>query len=160
MKLRLPYRLLVFTILTIALAACGGAAEEAAPTATVETQDNTPIATSPPTEMTAPTDTLEAQDDGDDTDPGGGETITIILSGGDFNPGDLTVAVGTTVIWVNEDSVPHTVTADDGLFESGILQGGDTFEFTFTEAGTILYYCRFHGGPGGSGMSATITVTP
>ena len=84
-----------------------------------------------------------------------------------FTHMDLTVEVGTTVLWTNLDRVQHTVTSgnpsdpDPGsLFDSGsdfadwVVQGGMYF-FTFNEAGTFPYYCRVHG----ASMSATITVT-
>jgi plastocyanin len=76
-----------------------------------------------------------------------------------FTPAQLTVKVGTTVVWTSEDNVPHTVTADDGSFDSGNLKKGDSFKFTFTKAGKFPYYCAFHGAAGGGGMSGTITVT-
>ncbi len=72
---------------------------------------------------------------------------------------EITVSVGTTVIWKMDASLPHTVTADDGSFDSGTLRDGDTFSYTFEAAGTFPYYCQFHGGPGGSGMAGTVTVT-
>ena len=70
-----------------------------------------------------------------------------------FSPAELTVPAGTTVTWTNNDSAPHTVTSDDGAFDSGRLDEGDTFEFTFEEAGTFAYHCDFH-----PNMTATITV--
>jgi plastocyanin len=76
-----------------------------------------------------------------------------------FTPAQLTVKVGTTVVWTSEDNVPHTVTADDGSFDSGNMKKGDTFEFTFTKAGKYPYYCAYHGTPGGGGMAGTIVVT-
>jgi plastocyanin len=76
-----------------------------------------------------------------------------------FTPAQLTVKVGTTVVWTSEDGVPHTVTADDGSFNSGNLNKGDSFKFTFTKAGKFPYYCAYHGTAGGGGMSGTITVT-
>ncbi len=76
-----------------------------------------------------------------------------------FTPAQLTVKVGTTVVWTSEDDVPHTVTADDGSFDSGNMKKGDSFKFTFTKAGTFPYYCAYHGTAGGGGMAGTITVT-
>jgi plastocyanin len=77
-----------------------------------------------------------------------------------FNPVNLQIAAGTTVTWTNNDSAGHTVTADHGTFDSGTLRKGDTFSFTFNEAGTFAYYCRPHGGKGGQGMAGVITVVP
>jgi plastocyanin len=76
-----------------------------------------------------------------------------------FTPAQLTVKVGTTVVWTSEDNAPHTVSADDGSFDSGNMKKGDTFEFTFTKAGNYPYYCAYHGTPGGGGMAGTIVVT-
>jgi len=62
-----------------------------------------------------------------------------------FNPSTLTIKVGTTVIWKNVSSAPHTVTSDDGqTFDSGNLAVGDTFRFTFKNAGTFSYHCNIH----------------
>lgn len=71
----------------------------------------------------------------------GDNTITIA----DFAFGGVTeVAVGTTVIVTNADGAPHTWTADDGSFDAGTLNQGDSFEFTFTEAGEFTYHCNIH----------------
>jgi len=70
-----------------------------------------------------------------------------------FDPPTLTVPVGTTVTWTNNDSTTHTVTADDGSFDSGNVDRGGTFSFTFSTAGTINYHCKIH-----PNMTASITV--
>jgi plastocyanin len=93
---------------------------------------------------------------------GGGVTAseqTIKMVGTTFNPKEITVPVGTTVVWENTSSFSHTITADDDSFDSGPLGPGDTFEVTFTQAGEVPYHCEFHGAAGGVGMSGTITVT-
>ncbi len=77
------------------------------------------------------------------------------ISNFNFGPGGLEVKVGTTVTWTNKDGMDHTVTADDGTFDSGALGRGGSFSFTFTEAGTFSYYCDFH-----AGMTGEITVIP
>lgn len=62
-----------------------------------------------------------------------------------FMPADITVPVGATVTWTNEDGVPHTVTSDaKGLFSSGWKLKGGHFEFAFTRAGTYPYHCSIH----------------
>jgi plastocyanin len=70
-----------------------------------------------------------------------------------FNPGTVTVAVGDTITWTNADSSPHTVTAEDGSFDSGNLDEGQTFSHTFTAPGTHEYHCDYH-----SDMTATVVV--
>ena len=70
----------------------------------------------------------------------------------------IDVTVGTTVTWVYNAGLPHTVTSDENLFNSGTMAEGETFSFTFEEAGVFPYFCRFHGSPGGGGMSGIINV--
>ena len=76
-----------------------------------------------------------------------------------FEPRNLTVRAGTTVRWANTGQRPHTVTADTGAFDSGNLDPGANFSFTFNSAGTYPYFCEYHGTRGGQGMAGTITVT-
>jgi plastocyanin len=71
-----------------------------------------------------------------------------------FTPAKLSISVGTTVIWTNNDTVTHTVTADQGAFDSGDLSAGNTFSFTFSKAGTYPYHCNIH-----SSMVGTIVVS-
>ncbi len=61
-----------------------------------------------------------------------------------FTPADIEITVGTTVIWTNSDTVPHTATAGDGAFDSGILDPESSFEYTFDEPGTYAYTCLIH----------------
>jgi len=80
-----------------------------------------------------------------------------------FQPASVEIATGGTVTWTNTGQAPHTVTADDGSFDSGTLSPGATFSQTFATAGTFTYHCNIHpqmtatiivGGPGGSGAQA------
>jgi plastocyanin len=87
-------------------------------------------------------------------DMAGGEEVTATIEGFAFNPGTIEISAGTTVTWTNNDSAPHTVTAEGGAFQSGRLNQGDTFSFTFDEPGTYTYYCEFH-----PNMSGTVIVT-
>jgi plastocyanin len=70
-----------------------------------------------------------------------------------FAPGTLTIAVGDTVTWTNSDSMPHTATSEDDAFDSGNMDEGQSFSFTFTEPGTYEYRCDYH-----SDMTGTIVV--
>jgi plastocyanin len=87
------------------------------------------------------------------------EQAAVKLVDFEFAPRELTVKVGTTVVWTSEDNPSHTVTADDGSFDSGTMRNGDTFSHTFTQVGEYPYYCAFHGAPGGVGMSGIVIVT-
>jgi plastocyanin len=70
-----------------------------------------------------------------------------------FVPSDLTVAVGTTVTWTNNEAVTHTVASDTGAFDSKNMSKGSNFSHTFSEKGTFSYHCAIH-----PGMKGTITV--
>ncbi len=70
-----------------------------------------------------------------------------------FAPATLTIAVGDTVTWTNSDSMPHTATSEGDAFDSGNLDEGQAFSFTFTEPGTYEYRCEYH-----SEMTGTIVV--
>jgi len=63
-----------------------------------------------------------------------------------FNPSTISVVIGinNTVVWNNDDTAPHTVTANDGSFSSGNLNPGDSYSFTFTTPGTYAYHCSYH----------------
>lgn len=69
---------------------------------------------------------------------------TITIKGSAFNPSTLTVKVGTNVTWINQDGMPHTVTSDSGLFDSGSLSSGNTFVYMFNTPGTYDYHCSIH----------------
>lgn len=89
----------------------------------------------------------------------GNNDVTVMVNDSRFVEKSITIPVGTTVTWVMDANFQHTVTADDGSFDSGRLSNGQTFSYTFNTAGEFPYYCTIHGGPGGEGMSGTITVT-
>lgn len=84
--------------------------------------------------------------------------VTVDIVDSDYRPGSATIGSGETVTWTHSGDQPHTVTADDGTFDSGELAPGDTFSMRFDSPGTYRYYCTFHGGPGGQGMSAVVVV--
>lgn len=86
-------------------------------------------------------------------------TASVMIGDNFFSPTTTTVSLGTTVTWTNQGTMLHTVTADDGSFNSGDIAASSTYSHTFNTAGTYNYYCSHHGGPGLSGMSGTIIVT-
>ncbi len=86
-------------------------------------------------------------------------TVTVDMQNFLFQPKELKVKKGTTVVFVNKDNAKHTATADDESWESKDIKAGETFSFTFNNAGTFPYYCEYHGDKGGVDMSGVITVT-
>jgi plastocyanin len=117
---------------------------------------SSPTGTMPPMSM-APSSSAPSSLAPSSGEPAGGSPAassqSVTIQNLSFQPNALTVPVGTTVTWTNNDSTQHTVTADDGSFDSGVLQQGATFSQTFTTAGTFSYHCNIH-----STMRGTITV--
>src|SRR4051794_11432617 len=85
---------------------------------------------------------------------GGGAGATVKMQNIQFSPKSVTVKVGQTVTWTNEDSVDHNVTESGGAFQSKNFGKGGTFSFTPQKAGTFNYTCTIH-----SGMDGTLIVT-
>ncbi len=61
-----------------------------------------------------------------------------------YQPDPVVVQVDGKVIWQNQDTAPHTATADDGSFDTGTIEKGKTGSETFKEAGTFTYFCEIH----------------
>jgi plastocyanin len=70
-----------------------------------------------------------------------------------FNPQQITVKAGDTVIWVNHDDIPHTVTSKTMAFRSKAMDTDDKFSFTFATPGSYAYFCALH-----PHMTGTIVV--
>ncbi len=77
----------------------------------------------------------------------------VVIDNFSFNPQVITITVGTTLTWVNQDDTPHTVSSTDKVFTSGALDTGDRFTYHFTTPGTYKYYCMIH-----PKMTATVVV--
>ena len=61
-----------------------------------------------------------------------------------FEPSGAAIQPGDTITWTNNGNHPHTVTADDGSFDSGTLQPGKSFSHTFWNPATVPYHCSIH----------------
>jgi amicyanin len=70
-----------------------------------------------------------------------------------YQMANIQVRAGTTVTWTNQDNVPHSVTFKNGMKDSGLLNQGQSFSYTFNTPGTYQYYCSVH-----PYMVATVTV--
>src|ERR1700724_1302508 len=71
-------------------------------------------------------------------------TNVITIDNFTFTPPELTVALGTTVKWVNHDDIPHLVVTKDKVFRSKALDTDDSVSYTFASAGTFDYFCGLH----------------
>ncbi len=87
-----------------------------------------------------------------------GKEVTVRMEDNFFDPANITIEPGTTVTWVQSGDNPHTTTSYDGLWDSGMIEGGSggTFSFTFEEPGTYDYFCIPHED---LGMIGSVTVT-
>jgi plastocyanin len=91
--------------------------------------------------------------------PGGPSSSVAIPAGaaslgnGAYTPDGLNIAVGTTVTWMNTDSISHTSTSDVSGWNSGVVSPGGQFSFAFQTAGTFPYHCTIH-----PGMVGTVVV--
>lgn len=101
----------------------------------------------------ASTNTTSAAASGSNALGGPGQEIKMDISGFKFSKNPITIKVGTKITWTNQDSAPHTATADNSSWGSGTLQKGQSFSFTFNKAGQVSYHCEVH-----PNMTATITV--
>lgn len=126
-----PKALLISALLalTFVLAACGddgGDDTAATETVTEATQEPSSSANAP-----APS--------GEAVRSGKVEIVEFV-----YNPDPVTVQAGGKVTWLNQDSAPHTATADDGSFDTGTLEQGKLKSETFKQAGTFAYFCEIH----------------
>ena len=87
----------------------------------------------------------------------GAPAKTITLTNFQFAPKSITIKADTTLTWLNKEGT-HTVTADDGSWESPTLKAGESFSHKFDKAGTYAYHCAFHGASGGSNMAGSVKV--
>jgi plastocyanin len=128
------------------LAACAGSGTDATTADTTAPADTT-VATTTPATTEAPATSAPPE-----TTAGDSADATINISGSAFS-GPVTVSVGDTVEVTNNDAIPHTWTSTDGVWDSGSLGQGDSFSFTFEEAGEFPFICEIH-----PSMSGTVTV--
>ena len=125
---------------------------------TTDVQNSTTVPAEPPAETTPPAESIT---------PAPNSTTTVNIHDHTFDPAQLNVAPGTTVTWTNEDTVAHTVTADNGLFDSGVLEPGQSYSTWLGGVGTVAYHCEIHPDMKGSvvvgaasGGGETITGDP
>ncbi|MDX1468694.1 MAG: cupredoxin domain-containing protein [Acidimicrobiia bacterium] len=130
--------ILLIVALAVAATSC---TEQATPDPTTTSAPTTTAPPAPTTTAPAPTTTAAAEP-------------LIFISGFRFQGAD-TVSVGTTLEVENRDSVDHTWTSVDDVFNSGTLGGGDTFTFTFDAPGEYEFFCAIH-----PDMTGSITVEP
>ncbi|WP_052374129.1 plastocyanin/azurin family copper-binding protein [Methanobacterium sp. SMA-27] len=100
------------------------------------------------------------------------QSSTVTIQNMAFNPSTVHITGSTTIIWINKDNIEHEVVSDTGLFDSGVLAPGESFNYTFNQAGDYAYHCAIHPSMVGiivvssssmvnsTNNSSTSTVTP
>jgi plastocyanin len=121
--------------LSLGLVACGGGGSDS---------------TSSETETAPAGQESESTEEGESTEsetapsgaPQKSEKVQIVEFS--YEPDPVVVQAGGKVIWQNEDTAPHTATADDGSFDTGTIEKGKLGSVTFKEPGTFTYHCEIH----------------
>jgi plastocyanin len=133
-----PLFLAALVALSLGLAACGDSGSdstsgaETAPPASEESGSGTESESGEETES-EPAPSGEARK---------AEKVEIVEF--TYQPDPVVVQVGGKVTWQNQDTAPHTATADDGSFDTGTIEKGKIGSETFKEAGTFTYFCEIH----------------
>jgi plastocyanin len=80
-------------------------------------------------------------------------SATVSMGDNFFSPASVSIATGDTVTWTNNGQAPHSATADDGSFDTGVFNSGQSRSHTFSRAGTFSYFCTVH-----ANMRGTVRV--
>ena len=133
---------------------------------TTGVQNSTSIPSNEPAESTTPTESKAPVQS--EPSPPTETSVAVEIHDHTFDPSQLKVAAGTTVTWTNRDTDAHTVTADNGLFDSGVIEPGKSYSTWLGRAGTVAYPCEKHpemkgsvvvGGASGGGETSTGDLT-
>ena len=136
---RIPLIALAGVLLALVVVACGD--DKASNSGRNAGADGTTVTTNPTPEVQTSTQS-EGQESND--------IVSVGMKDIKFVPEKIRVKVGQKIVWTNNESIPHNVTATDGAdFASDTLQKDDTFDYTPTKAGTIKYVCTIHTGQNG-----------
>ena len=132
-----PLFLAALVALSLGLAACGDSGSSS--TSEAET-------TPPASEESGSTEAEAGEETESEPAPSGeaskSEKVDIVEF--TYQPDPVVVQAGGKVIWQNQDTAPHTATADDGSFDTGTIEKGKIGSETFKEPGTFTYFCEIH----------------
>jgi len=121
--------LLASAALALALTSCGSSGETTSSSSSPE-----------PTSTTAPAESPPPSAEGEPAE----RSVKVEIANFEYNPDPVRVQAGGKVTWLNQDSAPHTATAEDGSFDTGTLEEGKLKSETFKQAGTYDYICQIH----------------
>ena len=141
---------------TVTVQATGNAAPDPEPAQPVATPRPTPAATASPT---SPPPSGAPSAPAAPAAPAG-RTVDVAMVDLAFEPAAIEAVAGSTIRWTNAGAAPHTATAANGAFDSGIVPSGGTFEVTLDTPGTFAYVCELHPGMAGSIVVAAGAGSP
>jgi plastocyanin len=124
--------------LSLGLAACGSSGSDST---------SSEAETAPPASEESSTEAMEETESTESEPAPSGEASKsekVDIVEFTYQPDPVVVQVGGKVIWQNQDTAPHTATADDGSFDTGTIEKGKIGSETFKEAGTFTYFCEIH----------------
>ena len=133
MRLKLAFAL-ALSVFAVGLVACGGG-------------DDSTTDSEATTTVTEESSAGGSAEESNDEAAAGGElerSAKVEIVDFAYDPDPVQVATGGKVIWQNQDTAPHTATADDGSFDTGTIEKGKIGSETFREAGTFTYFCEIH----------------
>ena len=123
--------------LSLGLMACGSSGSDST---------SSEAETAPPASEESTTETESTESTESEPAPSGeaakSEKVDIVEF--TYQPDPVVVQVGGKVIWQNQDTAPHTATADDGSFDTGTIEQGKLGSATFKQAGAFTYFCEIH----------------
>lgn len=125
--------------LSLGLVACGGGGSDSTSSAPETTP---PASESGEGEANSPGDVETGSEPAPSGEASKSEKVDIVEF--TYQPDPVTVQVDGKVIWQNQDTAPHTATADDGSWDTGTIEKGKIGSATFKEAGTFTYFCEIH----------------
>src|SRR4029079_9525670 len=131
-----PLLTAALVVLSLGLAACGSGGSDSS---------STEAETAPAGQESGRAETTEGEAEWEPAPSGEAaksEKVQIVEFS--YEPDPVVVQVGGKVIWQNEDTAPHTATADDGSFDTGTIEKGKLGSATFKEPGTFTYFCEIH----------------
>lgn len=146
-----PRPLALLAAVALALSACS-ASGTGSPAASAQAPTPAPASAAPSLAPSVAPSAASSSASPDASAPAAGGAA-VAIAGFAFAPAALTVGTEVTVTWTNNDAAAHTVTADDGSFDSTTIAPGATFTHSFGREGTYSYHCAIH-----SSMTGTITV--
>ncbi|HEY3434158.1 MAG TPA: cupredoxin family copper-binding protein [Solirubrobacterales bacterium] len=134
-----PLFLAALVALSLGLVACGDGGSDST---TSEAETSPPAGESGEAEAESPGDAETGSEPAPSGEAAKSEKVDIVEF--TYQPDPVTVQVDGKVVWQNQDTAPHTATADDGSFDTGTIEKGKLGSETFKEAGTFTYFCEIH----------------